>query len=460
MKRFSYLQVLGTCIFLSVSSACTQGDNSISEEKVSPPNIVMILSDDQAWSDYGFTNHSDLETPRLDQLAKESLTFTHGYVTAPLCSPSLATIISGLYPHQHGITGNDPAFTTELSRRSNAWRTERMNVFRPAINRFNDLPLLTKRLKDLGYLSLQTGKWWMGSWEDGHFTHGMTHGDPQKGGRHGDEGLTIGREGLEPIYKFINEAEEKESPFFVWYAPFLPHAPHTPPEELFQKYLEKAPTPAVAKYWAMCEWFDQTCGELLDHLEEKNLAEKTLVVYVCDNGWIQEPDQMNRYAARSKRSPYEGGIRTPIMFKWPGKIKPEMNQTTLVSSIDILPTILAACNIAEDESLPGINIFDHESLNERTAVFAAAYQHDIETLEEPTRSVTHRIGIHYPWKLIVPDTTDHPGQPMELFNIAQDAEEKNNLIDTNPLVAQELGEEIDNWWIPKHLQKNQQTPEQ
>lgn len=453
MKRISYLRFPCILILLSVSIACNQGGKPTEEENVSPPNIVLILSDDQAWSDYGFTNHSHLETPRLDQLAKESLTFTHGYVTAPLCSPSLATIISGLYPHQHGITGNDPAFSSELPRRSNEWRTERMEVFRPAINRFNDLPLLTRRLKDLGYLSLQTGKWWMGSWEDGHFTHGMTHGDPQRGGRHGDQGLTIGRKGLEPIYKFINEAEEKDSPFFVWYAPFLPHAPHTPPEELFQKYLEKASTPAVAKYWAMCEWFDQTCGELLDHLEEKNLAEETLVVYVCDNGWIQDSDRAGRYAARSKRSPYEGGIRTPIMFRWPGKIKPEMNQTTLISSIDILPTILAACNIAEDESLPGINVVDQKSLNERTVVFAEAYQHDIETLEEPTRSLTHRIGIQYPWKLIVPDPTDLPVQPMELFNIAQDSEEKNNLIDTNPTVAQELADEIDAWWVPTHLQK-------
>ena len=90
---------------------------------------------------------------------------------------------------------------------------------------------------------------------------------------------------------------------------------------MLQKYLDKAPTPAIAKYWAMCEWFDQTCGELLDHLDEKQLTEETLVVYVCDNGWIQEPEKPNRYAPRSKRSPYEGGIRTPLMFKWPGKIK-------------------------------------------------------------------------------------------------------------------------------------------
>ena len=451
--RLYYLQLLLFLIITGFSSGCNQSKNNTPDETSSLPNIVFIISDDQAWSDYSFLDHSHIETPRIDQLAKESLTFSHGYVSAPLCSPSLATIISGLYPHQHGITGNDPSFVSKRTRHKNNWRAERDSIFRPAMDRFNELPLLTKRLKDLGYMSLQTGKWWMGSWEDGHFTHGMTHGDPQKGGRHGDVGLDIGRKGLEPIYDFIQEAEDKDNPFFVWYAPFLPHAPHTPPEELLQKYLPKAPTPAIAKYWAMCEWFDQTCGDLLDHLEEKELTKETLIVYVCDNGWIQEPDKSNRYAARSKRSPYEGGIRTPLMFKWLGKIKPEINETTLVSSIDIVPTILAACNLGKDENLPGLNIMDRESLNKRTAIFAEAYEHDIQTLEEPTRSLTHRIGLNYPWKLIVPDTTNLPDEPVELFNISTDPDEQNNLIKTNPSEAEKLAKQIDKWWIPNHLQK-------
>jgi hypothetical protein len=104
-----------------------------------------------------------------------------------------------------------------------------------------------------GYQSLQTGKWWEGSFREGGFTEGMTHGDPKRGGRHGDEGLKIGRQGMQPIFNFIDQCGEK--PFFVWYAPFLPHSPHNPPERLLERYATPGKSIHVARYQAMCEWF-------------------------------------------------------------------------------------------------------------------------------------------------------------------------------------------------------------
>lgn len=440
-RSLFFLGILQLCLL-----SCTSTE---SPDTNKPPNILLIISDDQAWNDYGFTGHEQIETPRLDQLASESLTFTRGYVSAPLCCPSLATIISGLYPHQHGVTGNDPLFEFEGQKYRSEWMQERRQRFDQVITSFQENPLLTQRLKELNYLSLQTGKWWMGSWEDGYFTHGMTHGDPARGGRHGDEGLTIGREGLQPIYNFMEEADSLDQPFFVWYAPFLPHSPHTPPRELEEKYLAVAPTPAIARYWAMCEWFDQTCGDLLDYLDEKELAEETLVIYVCDNGWIQAPDRPNRYAPRSKRTPYEGGIRTPLMFRWPGKIDPEMDTTTLASSIDIVPTVLAACELAPNEKMPGVNVLDRAALNQRKAIFAEAYNHDIQTVEEPTRSLEYRVGLNYPWKLILPDPTNLPDLPIELFNIAQDPMETNNQASTHPEEVDRLQQQVDAWWLPE-----------
>ena len=146
-----------------------------------PPNVVMIVSDDQAWTDFGFMGHETIRTPHLDRLASQSAVFPRGYVPHSLCRPSLATMITGLYPHQHGITGNDPPKGTD--------RGEMLRHIRR-------LPTLPKLLGDRGYVSFQSGKWWEGSPELGGFTAGMTHGDPSRKGRHGDVGLSIGREGM------------------------------------------------------------------------------------------------------------------------------------------------------------------------------------------------------------------------------------------------------------------------
>jgi arylsulfatase A-like enzyme len=250
-----------------------------------PPNIVVIISDDQSWTDYSFMGHSHIRTPHLDKLASESLTFTRGYVPSSLCCPSLATIISGLYPHQHKVTSNDPPVPAGMNnrdfQRSPAFQEGR-EVMTKHLETVGTLPqMLAKK----GYLSFQTGKWWQGHFSRGGFTHGMT-----KGSRHGDDGLDIGRKGLDPIYDFIATAQQEKKPFFVWYAPFLPHTPHTPPERLFNKYKDKTPSPHIARYWAMCEWLDETCGDLMKHLDEKGLRENTIVVYVTDNGWIQDPE--------------------------------------------------------------------------------------------------------------------------------------------------------------------------
>ena len=156
---------------------------------------------------------------------------------------------------------------------------------------FEQSPTLPKLLEKEGYVSFQAGKWWEGNaCRCGGFTEGMTHGDPAKGGRHGDEGLKIGREGLQPVFDFLDKAKKDDKPFFVWYAPMMPHSPHNPPERLLNKYKDKTKSIHVAQYWAMCEWFDETVGELLAKLEKNGQAENTLVIYLHDNGWIQDPD--------------------------------------------------------------------------------------------------------------------------------------------------------------------------
>nr|MBI1230894.1 sulfatase-like hydrolase/transferase [Cytophagales bacterium] len=410
------------------------------------PNIIYILSDDQAWNDYGFTGHPHIETPNIDKLAADGLTFTRGYVTAPLCSPSLASIITGLYPHQHGITGNDPAFTFDGQRYRSDWMAARSRLYKDYLDEFQKYPTIPMLLKKLGYLSFQSGKWWGGHWSEGGFTHGMTHGDPAKGGRHGDEGLKIGREGMDPIFEFIDEAIDKKNPFFVWYAPFLPHSPHNPPDSLLQKYLPKAPTKPIAAYWAMCEWLDITVGQLLDKVEAEGLAENTLVVFVTDNGWIQDPDKPNIYAPGSKQDPQDMGIRTPIIYKWPKRIKPQMNTVNLSSSIDIVPTTLAAVGLKSEANMEGINVMDEKAVRKRNVIYSLDFSHDMVQVDQPEKSLESRMIITTPWKMIVPDVANQQNKNVLLYNIIKDPMEKNNLASSNPKVVKNLMKTLDAWW--------------
>ncbi len=428
--------LLVLCFIMSCGNK-TKSDtpnNTVKTEatKQQQPNIVFILSDDQSWTDYSFMGDENIETPRLDKFASESLTYTNGYVPTPLCSPSLASIITGLYPKDHGILGNDYVFERLKDKKES--RKNRNEAYKPIITAFEKQTTLPDMLKEKGYLSFQTGKWWHGNHKIGGFDYGMTHGDIKRGGRHGDFGLTIARKGLDTINNYVDLALKEKKPFFLWYAPYLPHRPHTPPAHLLEKYKKKTDSEHLAKYWAMVEWFDETCGQLFDMFEEKGLTENTLFVYVCDNGWAQDPEKSG-YLKHSKRAPYDMGIRTPIMYKWKGKIEPKMDDKTITSSIDMIPTVLDILNIEKPEHLPGISVLDKDALNNRKGIFGEVYAHDFETIEN---SMFYNMAIFPPYKIIVPDPVRKKDEVVQLFNIEEDPFEKNNIAEQNPEIVKDL----------------------
>lgn len=412
------------------------------------PNVVMIISDDQSWTDYSFIGHKTIQTPHIDRLARESLTFTRGYVPDSLCRPSLTTMVTGLYPHQHGIVGNDPPPPADMqnaSKRAQRADPRYLQQRIEYIRHIDRVPKLAGLLGTQGYLSHQSGKWWEGNFRRGGFTHGMTHGDRTRGGRHGDLGLTIARQGMQPVFDFIDMSTEQDKPFFVYYAPFLPHTPHNPPARLLAKYKDKTPHLPVAKYYAMCEWFDESVGELVDYLAKKKLAENTIVMYVTDNGWINLTDR-SAYAPRSKRSQYEGGIRTPIMIRWPGHVTPRMDETHLVSSIDLVPTVLAATGLETTDAMQGINLLDAEAVEQRSAIFGEILEHDIQHMTDPVASLRFRWVIDGKWKLIVPHAGREPDAPVELFDILADPHETKNVAQDHVQLVGELTKKIDAWW--------------
>ena len=432
-------------VFILLSSLCCL-------QAADKPNILLILSDDQSWTDYSFMGHEHIKTPHLDKLASESVLFKRAYVPTALCRPSLMTFATGKYVHQHGITGNDP--------KGDSANPDNPDLLEALISNVDKHDTLAKLLGEQGYLSHQSGKWWEGNYKRGGFTHGMTRGYPQKGGRHGDDGLKIGRTGNKPVTDFVDMAIEKEKPFFLWYAPFMPHTPHTPhtpPKRLLDKYKKYDLPLPIAKYYAMCEWFDEACGDLIQHLEDKGVRDNTLIVYVCDNGWIQDPEKANRYDQRSKQTAYEGGTRTPIFFSWPNKLKAQ-DRPELCTSLDIFPTILAAAGARMPKNLPGLDLNSYMIEKKeipRDHIFGESFAHDIVDISDHEKTLLYRWVIKGNYKLLLtydgqvgryksthPRTEKRP----QLFDLSKDPAENNNIAKDHPEKVAELAKMIHEWY--------------
>ena len=453
-------------LFILLLASLSTGLAAAAEDR---PNIVFLISDDHAWTDYGFMGHKQVETPNLDRLAARSALFSRGHVPTALCRPALATFANGYYAHQHGVIGNDPAPLPGDAARAKGKRKGKAGAASgdsPEYAALREKLIATGYRKDTlaqmlgkaGYISHQSGKWWEGGFQRGGFTQGMTRGFPKPGGRHGDDGLKIGREGLEPVFSFIDEAVEVKKPFFLWYAPMMPHTPHTPPDRLFQKYKAKGITSDhVARYYAMVEWFDETCGQLIRRIEEKGQLNNTLFVYVADNGWIQDPNGPG-YAPRSKQSANEGGTRQPILFSWPGVIQPGDRGEQLCSSIDIVPTVLAAAGVQGSPDLPGLNllpVLKSGAATSRTEVFGETFAHDVADIDNPQETLLYRWVIDGRWKLLLtydgkldryasshPRTEKRP----QLFDLLADPHEDQNLASKNPELVQRLADKLQAWW--------------
>lgn len=406
-----------------------------------PPDIVMIISDDHLWRDHGFMGNPDIRTPNLDRLAAESRWFPRGYVPSSLCCPSLASLITGKYPHQHRVTSNDPPRPPGVAPaefyRSQAYREGRAVMTR----HLAEAGTLPAALSRVGYRSLQTGKWWQNEYRQGGFTHGMTRGE-----RHGDDGLQIGRSTLQPVFDFMEESRRSGKPCFVWFAPMMPHQPHNPPERFRRMYDGSGIPGPVAGYRAMVTWFDEVCGQLLEYLEQSGRRENTIVVYLADNGWITDPET-GTFAPKSKQSPYDGGLRTPILIRWPKAVRPE-RRSEPAQSIDLMPTLLNAAGAAVPPDLPGISLLDDAALAARDTLYGECFTHDSVDLDNPAASLKWRWVVSGNRKLIVPNPAQVPDATLELYDLEADPDETRNLAEAEPEAVAALRRRLDAWWRP------------
>ncbi|MCI0333901.1 MAG: sulfatase-like hydrolase/transferase [Planctomycetes bacterium] len=437
------------------------------------PNFVLILADDQAFGDFGFMGNAQVKTPNLDALARSSARFLNGYVPTSVCRPSLATLLTGLYPHQHRIHFNHPppGFSQMKELTVGEW-----NARRAAAEHFiRDVPTLPRVLAEHGYACFQAGKHWEGDFKNAGFTHGMTlnkpSSEPAYGNRklkdgwvahgNGDAGLNIGRDTMQPIFDFIRE--HKDQPFLVWYAPFLPHTPFDAAERFRSPYERRGDIPAnMVGYYAQITRFDETVGELIKYVEDQGLADRTMFVFVVDNGFrpTAKPGSDGTYGPddRSKLSPFENGVRTPILIRWNGHTQPATH-LQLVQSTDIMPTVLAAARLEKlIGDLPGIDLMPAargaKPLPNRPA-FGEIYPNDASALGRPADEVSYLWVRDGYLKLI--ERVRRNGGPsggqesaIELFDLEKDPDERQNLA-TSPDHAADvsrLKRLLDHWWQP------------
>ena len=415
---------------------------------VTPKNIVFLILDD---ADARHFSHPARHTPNMDRLILGGTTFRN-CVAQPLCRPSLASMICGLDPREHTIYSNilpsgrfiDPAGT---------------------------LPVV---LRDAGYRTIVAGKWWEGttdagmSWTADPATYGWTHvGENRDDFVRVSQAQTLGH---------VQSAITADEPFFLWWAPFLPHTPHNPPQEYLDlineslievpEYYSGDPAAYLAKeedLLAMTAWFDDGLGELLDVLDTAGVTNDTLIVLLNDDGLpIGLP---------SKGSWFDAGVMTPLVFHWPGGINSGRAFDRLTPLVDLYPTILEYAGLPVPEGLPGESLakFIHgQQVNEPEVIFGASYPAIAGAVETPgadayvlwARTSRHKYarflkpvdhannqdpGFHWIEHVLAPFPT-RSANTDDLFDLDADPYELTDISDTATEYRDYLRFRTEEWW--------------
>ncbi|MCA9091546.1 MAG: sulfatase-like hydrolase/transferase [Planctomycetaceae bacterium] len=398
------------------------------------PNILYLLADDLGYADAGFQGCSDVPTPNLDSIAKNGLRFTSGYVTAPVCSPSRAGLLTGRYQTRFGHEFNHP-----LADRA----PEGLPV---------DEKTMGDWLKAAGYTTAHIGKWHVGNPKLPQFTPTSRGFD--------DDVIMPGQNKLPPLLVFRNGKREaandpyvdlamgreaatyidshQSAPWFLYVAYLTPHVPlQTPPgsEEPFAGIASEK----RRKNAAMISLLDQSVGRILDALRESGQEDRTLIIFHSDNGAPFGSGSYNTPFRGYKSTLREGGIREPFAMQWKGTLPAGLVVDVPVISLDMLPTALAAANVKvpADAQLDGVNLLPFLTGSSDTP---------------PERELYWRYGEQYAirqgdWKLVrtMEQVTRPPVLTFGLYNLSQDASEEHDLSAEHPDKVEALQSLWEKW---------------
>jgi arylsulfatase A len=421
--------------------------------QATPPNFLFILIDDMGWRDLGCYGSSFYETPNIDRLAGQSVRYTNAYAACPVCSPTRASILTGKYPARLNLTDWIPGRAQ--------WPSARLIT--PVFE--NQLPLaevtLAQALKPLGYASASIGKWHLGGppyYPDRHGfdlnVGGTERGQPESyfgpfdlPNLHGgskDEYLTD-RLTVE-AGKFIEA--NRNRPFFLYLPEFAVHLPEQAKSATVERFRAKA-DPGNPQhdpvYAAMISSLDENVGRLMQKLDDLSLSERTVVVFMSDNGGLvyegksRAPVTSNAPLRAGKGHLYEGGIREPMMIRWPGVTRPGVCDVP-VSSIDFFPTLLEMAGTKPDPrwSVDGVSLaplLRRQGSLHREALYWH-YPHYRNQGGVPAGAI--RAG---DYKLI----EFYEDGRLELYNLARDIGERADLARSDPKRAARMREMLDRW---------------
>ena len=423
------------------------------------PNIILFLVDDLGWMDLSCQGSRYYETPNLDRLASQGMRFTDAYAACAVCSPTRAAVQTGRYPARLGVTDwirsrfQGGAIPEDKKNPSGfTGGTRKFLVPRNALWMESDEITIAELLKPAGYVSCHIGKWHLGAddwypqkqgydFNFGGCDYGQppsyfdpfnkpTHrhamiraGIPHLPGRKSGQYLSD-REAKEAV-AFIEK--HKDKPFFLNMDNYAVHTPIQAKAEVTAKYEKKAKTKQKnAKYAAMVESVDDCAGRIMAALEKHGIADRTLIVFTSDNGGLMGPTN-NAPLRSGKGYAYEGGIRVPLLIKWPGVVEPGTTSAEPVTSVDYFPTIaeVAGLDLPEGRQIDGVSLAKHLSSQGRIKLARdAIFWHFPHYRHNPG---PYSIIREENWKLI----KFYEG-PMELFDLKNDLGEKQNLASEMP----------------------------
>lgn len=337
---------------------------SRASEVKKPPNFILILADDMAWDDCGAFGNRAIRTPNLDALARGGMRFDRAYLTCSSCSPSRSSIITGRYPHNTDAE--------ELH-----WPLPASQV------------TFVERLKAGGYWTAAAGKWHLGNAVKNRFdlvregnpaNFQLPTGPKAAGAKLASDAKGDAASGCDQWVSTLRD-RPRDKPFFLWFAAFDPHRdyqpgaitpPHRPEEVVVPPYLPDVPEVRkdLALYYDEIGRLDRFVGEVMAELDRQAVSDETMILFLSDNG---------RPFPRCKTTLYESGIKTPWIVRWPGRIPAGSHCSSLVSSVDIAPTILTLAGVERPSSIQGKDIsvlFKDPQAKVRDEVFAEHNWHD------------------------------------------------------------------------------------